>query len=253
MISSKIASWESITKRLLLQSKGSNLDNKNIIVTGGTGSLGRAVVSKITELGGRCFVPSRREINAEELGFGSSVKITSGVDLTDEKAVERFYISVPNIWASVHVAGGFSMSPLFNTSLADFQKMMAMNAETAFVCSRFAAIQMSKTGNGGRIVNVASRPALSPRDGTNLVSYTASKSAVVAMTISLAEELKKHHILVNAVAPSTMDTPANRRDMPDAKFSKWLKTEDAAAAICQLISPNNREISGAVLPLYARA
>jgi NAD(P)-dependent dehydrogenase (short-subunit alcohol dehydrogenase family) len=86
-----------------------------------------------------------------------------------------------------------------------------------------------------------------------MAAYAASKASVVAITLALAEELKAERILVNAVAPSTIDTPANRAAMPKADPSKWLSPQAAAEAILHLASPANMEISGAVLPLYARA
>ena len=131
--------------------------------------------------------------------------------------------------------------------------MMELNALTVFLCSRAAARAMRRTGEGGRIVNVAARPGLEPRQGARMAAYATSKAAVVAITLSLAEEVKGEGILVNAIAPSTLDTAANRKAMPAADPSKWLAPEAAAEAILQLVSPANREISGAVLPLYARA
>jgi len=112
---------------------------------------------------------------------------------------------------------------------------------------------MRKAGRGGRIVNVAARPGLDPRKGARMAAYATGKAAVVAITLALAEELKDERILVNAIAPSTLDTLANRQSMPDADPAKWLAPEAAAEAILQLVSPANTEISGAVLPLYARA
>ena len=86
-----------------------------------------------------------------------------------------------------------------------------------------------------------------------MAAYALSKAAVVALTLALAEELTAERILVNAIAPSTLDTPANRQAMPDADRSRWLSPGAAAEAVLQLVSPANQEISGAVLPLYARA
>ena len=84
-------------------------------------------------------------------------------------------------------------------------------------------------------------------------AYAASKAAVAAMSVALAEELKSDGILVNAVAPSTLDTPANRKAMPKADFSKWVSLDAAARAIVQLASPENTVISGALVPIYGRA
>jgi NAD(P)-dependent dehydrogenase (short-subunit alcohol dehydrogenase family) len=111
---------------------------------------------------------------------------------------------------------------------------------------------MARTG-GGRIVNVAARPALEWRQGANMVAYTASKAAVAALTVALAEEVARQDILVNAIAPSIMDTPANRKSMPKADHAAWPKVEDVAHTILFLASPDNTVTRGAVVPVYGRA
>jgi len=229
------------------------LTSRNVVVTGGTGALGKVVVARLMQAGALCHVPAHSNGGAAPAGKDECLRIVPGVDLTDEAAVERFYDSVPGLWASVHLAGGFAMSPLADTTRADFLRMFETNALTAFICCRAAAHAMRKAGRGGRIVNVAARPGLDPRKGAHMAAYTTGKAAVVAITLALAEELKDERILVNAIAPSTLDTPANRQAMPKADPAKWLAPEAAAEAILQLVSPANTEISGAVLPLYARA
>ena len=108
-------------------------------------------------------------------------------------------------------------------------------------------------GNGGRIVNVATRPALEWRSGAGMVAYAASKAAVAALTAALAEEVVKDGIQVNAVAPSTMDTPSNRSAMPKADFDLWPKVEEVAATILFLASPENRVTRGGIVPVYGRS
>jgi NAD(P)-dependent dehydrogenase (short-subunit alcohol dehydrogenase family) len=112
---------------------------------------------------------------------------------------------------------------------------------------------MRPTGAGGRIVNVATRPALEWRAGAGMVAYTASKAAVAALTVALAEEVVKADILVNAIAPSTMDTAANRKAMPKADFAAWTKVEDVAATILFLASPENKVTRGGIVPVYGRS
>src|SRR5258705_494520 len=114
-------------------------------------------------------------------------------------------------------------------------------------------LAMTRGGDGGRIVNVATRNALEWRTSAGTVAYTASKAAVAAMTVALAEEVVRAGILVNAVAPSTMDTPANRKAMPKADHAAWAKVEDVAATILFLASPENRVTRGGVVPVYGRA
>lgn len=233
------------------------LADRHVVVTGGTGALGGAVVRRLLQAGASCHVPSRRpEGPAAGTGapaHGGRLHVAHGVDLTDEAAVDRFYDALPALWASVHLAGGFVMAPIAEASGADFVRMIETNALTAYLCSRAAVRVMRRTGGGGRIVNTCARPGIEPRRGARMAAYAAGKAALAAITLALAEELKDERILVNAIAPSTLDTAANRRAMPDADASKWVRTDAAAEAVLQLVSPANREISGAVLPLYARA
>lgn len=228
------------------------LSGRHVVVTGGTGALGRVVVERLLDAGAICHLPGHGSG-----GIAAPVRAglhpVPGIELTDEAAVAGFYATVPELWASVHLAGGFAMAPLARTGKAAFQQMIGVNALTAFLCCRAAAGAMRRTGRGGRMVNVAARPALEPRKGAQMAAYAASKAAVAALTQALAEELKGERILVNAIAPSTIDTPANRAAMPKADPANWLRPEAAAEAILHLVSPENMEISGAVLPLYARA
>ena len=105
---------------------------------------------------------------------------------------------------------------------------------------------------GGRIVNVAARPALEWRSGAGMIAYTVAKAGVAALTVALAEEVAKDGILVNAVAPSTMNTPANRVAMPKADHDVWPNVEEVAATILFLASPDNRVTRGAIVPVYGK-
>ena len=102
-------------------------------------------------------------------------------------------------------------------------------------------------------MNVAARPALEWRQGKNMVAYTAAKAGLAAATVALAEEVAGQGILVNAVAPSIMDTPANRASMPKADYAAWPKVEEVAATILFLASPDNKVTRGAVVPVYGRS
>jgi NAD(P)-dependent dehydrogenase (short-subunit alcohol dehydrogenase family) len=230
-------------------------EGKHVVVTGGTGALGRAVVARLLDEGATCHLPVNH--GAAPSGFMLSgherVMIAPNVDLADVQAVDAFYAAVPDLWASIHLAGGFAMAPIEKTEPGDFAAMMNINARTTFLCCRAAARSMLGSKAGGRIVNIAARSALEPRKGAGTIAYSASKAAVAAMTVVLAEELKGAGILVNAVAPSTLDTPVNRNAMPKADFSKWVSLDAAAEAIVHLASPGNLVASGAIVPLYGRA
>jgi len=229
--------------------------DRHIVVTGGTGALGTAVVSALVGAGAVCHVPYIHAAEADRfpLRNHAQVKLTADVELTQEAAVAAFYDGVPSLWASIHIAGGFAMSPLGKTTKAALMQQVEMNFVTAFLCCRAAVNAMTRGGAGGRIVNIATRNAIEWRTGSGTVAYTASKAAVAAMTVALAEEVVRDGILVNAVAPSTMDTPANRKAMPKADHAAWAKVEDVAAAILYLASPENRVTRGDVMPVYGRS
>jgi NAD(P)-dependent dehydrogenase (short-subunit alcohol dehydrogenase family) len=229
--------------------------DRHVVVTGGTGGLGSAVVAALVGAGAVCHVPYVVAAEAEHfpLRDHAKVELLAGIDLTDEAAVARLYEGVPNLWASIHLAGGFAMSPVAATKKADLMKQVDLNLVTAFLCCGAAVNAMTRTGAGGRIVNVAARPALEWRTGAGMAAYAASKAAVVALTVALAEEVAKSGILVNAVAPSIMDTPANRTAMPQADFSAWPKVEEVAATILFLASPDNKVTRGGVVPVYGRS
>jgi NAD(P)-dependent dehydrogenase (short-subunit alcohol dehydrogenase family) len=229
-------------------------ESRHVVVTGGTGALGRAVVEALIETGGTCHIPN---LAAAELdGFRhrrhERVSIVEGVELTDQRAVDAYYAGLPPLWASIHLAGGFAMTPIAEAGADAFHALVDQNALTCYLCCRAAARNMSASGNGGRIVNVAARPALEPRTGAGMALYTAAKAAVAALTQSLAEELAKDGIWVNAVAPSVLDTAANRTAMPKADHVSWPKVEDVARVIAFLASPGNRVARGGVVPVYGR-
>ncbi len=229
--------------------------NKNVVVTGGTGALGMAVVKTLVDAGAGVYIPAfnDEEVSRFALKDHKQVHITVGVNLTSEHQVETFYATLETLWASVHIAGGFAMAPLSETSADDFQQQMNMNALSAFLCCREATKVMRKSAGGGRIVNVAARPGIEPRTGAGMVAYTASKAAVAALTQALGEELAADDILVNAIAPSILDTPANRAAMADADFSTWPKVDEVAATIVHLASPENKVARSAVVPVYGKA
>jgi NAD(P)-dependent dehydrogenase (short-subunit alcohol dehydrogenase family) len=227
---------------------------RHVVVTGGTGALGEAVIGRLLDEGATCHVPARQNAPAGfALAGRDRVVVAAGVDVSDAASVDAFYDSLPQLWASVHIAGGFAMSPMHQTAPAEFEQMIAANARTAFLCCRAAVRRMLAQDAGGRIVNVTARPGIEPRRGAGMVAYAASKAAVAAMTVALAEEVKAAGILVNAVAPSTLDTAANRAAMPKADFSKWVSLDSAAETIVDLASPRNLVASGALVPLYAQA
>jgi len=230
-----------------------DFSDHHVVVTGGTGALGTAVASALIRAGAICHVPYVNASEAERftLRGHAQVKLVPVSDLSDEASVTRLFNDVSPLWASIHIAGGFAMKPVAETTRADLMQQVDMKFVTAFLCCRAAINAMG--GAGGRIVNVAARPALEWRSGAGMVAYTASKAAVAALTVALAEEVAKSGILVNAVAPSIMDTRVNREAMPKADHALWPKVEEVAATILFLASPDNKVTRGAIVPVYGKS
>ncbi len=233
-------------------------EGRHVVVTGGTGELGAAVVAELLESGAVVHVPARNVDKPGRLASlrGPSLRLVGGVDLGHEDAVVRFYDGLSGLWASVHVAGGFAAAKIEETTGDTFGQMMETNAISCFLCCRESLRVIRRTQSPsdgkGRIVNVAAMAALEPRRGAGMVAYTASKAAVAAITIALAEEVAREGIWVNAVAPSILDTAANRAAMPQADFASWTKIDEVAKTICFLASPQNQAARGGVIPVYGR-
>ncbi|HET6527387.1 MAG TPA: SDR family NAD(P)-dependent oxidoreductase [Balneolaceae bacterium] len=235
-----------------------DFSNKHIIVTGGTGALGSSVVQLLTNSGAKCSIPcfNKSELEGFQLKNDENIFVQTGIDLTDEAATETFFNQAVKkqgeLWASVHTAGGFAMGSIEKTTLADFNKQHQINLVTCYNSCRTAVGLMRKSG-GGRIINIASRPAIEQRQGKGRIAYTVAKAGVAALTRALAEEVVGDGILVNAIAPSIIDSEQNRKSMPKVDFDKWPKPEQYAYQIAYLISPQNEITNGAVIPVYGKS
>lgn len=226
---------------------------RHVAVCGGTGALGTATLELLLAQGAVCHVPVHDPDELQRFPFADHerVHLTRGVDLAQEDAARDFFAGLPDLWASLQLAGGFRAAPLLETSLADLRGQLELNLVTCFLACREAARRFRAAGHGGRLVNVAARPALSATGG--LCAYAASKAAVANLTQSLAVELAEHEIWVNAVVPGVLDTPANRAAMPQADVSAWPSVGEVAETVVFLASPRNRASSGGLIPVYGRS
>jgi len=223
------------------------------IVTGGTGALGQAITATLLEAGGVVAIPYAvaEELAALEKGLPAERRarlLAMPADVTDEVAVGKFVQAVRDrhgrVDGLVNAVGGFAGGDLLATPLAEWERMMKLNLTSAVIACR-AVLPVMIAGGGGRIVNIASRAVLAPQGG--FIAYTVSKAGVITLTQALAQEVRKHRITVNAVLPSTMDTPGNRRAMPDADRSEWVRTEDVARVVSCLLSEQASAVTGASL------
>src|SRR3569623_862731 len=195
-----------------------DFSNKTVVVTGGTGALGTAVVGALIAQGARCVVPYMHEAEMQRFAHRADkgVTLVAVKDLADEADVAKLYAQAgAPLWASIHIAGGFAMGKVADTGKAALMAQIEQNLVSCFLCCRAAVNAMAK--DGGRIVNVAARAARAPRPGAGMRAYTIAKAGVAALTAALAEETAKDGILVNAVAPSIMDTAAHRAAAQEAR------------------------------------
>ena len=233
-----------------------DFSDRHVVVTGGTGALGTAVVGALVEAGAICHVPYVDGGGSRAFRACAGMRRSSSspvADLADEAvgraAVRRRADTVgvdPSRRRLRHGAGGRD-----HAVRPDAAGRHEFRHRVPVLPGR--GQRDARTGAGGRIVNVAARPALEWRAGAGMVAYTASKAAVAALTVALAEEVAKDGILVNAVAPSIMDTPANRAAMPKADHAAWPKVEEVAATILFLASPDNKVTRGAIVPVYGKS
>ena len=224
------------------------------LVTGGSGALGRAVVNQLAAEGARIHVPwiVEEEVGQlqQYLGPHAAQVTLHRADVADEAAVGQLFREIDahgRLDILANICGGFAYASLEETELATWRRMLEMNATSAFLCCR-AAAPLMKRGHWGRIINVAAQPALN-RGAANMSAYSASKAAVLNLTYSLAEELRPAGITVNAIVPTIIDTPANRKAMPQADAAKWLAPEQIASVVLFLASDPAGIVNGTALNL----
>jgi NAD(P)-dependent dehydrogenase (short-subunit alcohol dehydrogenase family) len=234
------------------------LKNKIAIVTGGTGALGKAITIAFLEEGAKVvctYIVDKEKKECLPLTKNHKDKIVfARADVTKEKEVLNLITNTirkfKRVDILVNVVGGFAYSYIKDTDEKTWDLMINLNLKSAFLCSKNVLPRMIEQ-NYGKIVNISSRPALKGSAGVG--AYSASKAGVLNLTETIADEVKDYNINVNAVLPSTIDTPANRREMPEADFSKWVKPEEIARVIVFLSSDDSRPISGAGIPVYGKS
>ena len=232
-----------------------DMQGRVAVVTGGTGALGGAVTVNLLESGARVAVPYTAEEHWALLrtrAEGAADRLAgAAVDLTSAAAVERFVADTADRWGRIDflicLAGGFAAGKIHETSLEDWNQMFDLNLRTVFLALHAVVPVMIKQ-NFGRIVTTSSGSILNS-GGAGIAAYAVSKGAVRQMTALLAEELKDYNIHAHCILPGTMDTEANRRSMPKADFSKWVRTEDVAQIIHFLLGDDSRAVRSVDVPI----
>ncbi len=228
------------------------LNNKRVAITGAFGTLGTAVVGRVLAEGGRVAALDHAAAPRSASAFGDAVLI-GGVDLADahgaQSALAQAAEALGGLDALVNIAGGFAWEKIEGGSLDTWDRMFRMNLLTAVAASQAALPYLLKSASG-RVVNIGAAGAM--KGAAGMGAYAASKMGVARLTEALAEELKQRGITVNALLPSTIDTPPNRADMPDADFARWVRPEQIGDAIVFLLSDRAQAITGALIPIVGR-
>jgi NAD(P)-dependent dehydrogenase (short-subunit alcohol dehydrogenase family) len=225
---------------------------RSVLVAGGTGALGGAVLDDLVEHDYAVTATwrSERERDRIEQSLGDRVQLVQA-DLLDAGQVQEAVDQAGDLRAVVNLVGGFSQGGrVHETDPDDYERMLRLNLVPGFLLAR-AAMPKLIAGGGGAYVGVAARAALRPFKGA--AGYITAKAGVIAFVQSLAAEYRDDGIRANVVLPSTIDTPANREQMPDADHSKWVPPEQIAGVIRFLISDDSAPTSGASIPVYGRA
>ncbi|MGH7839218.1 MAG: SDR family oxidoreductase [Candidatus Binataceae bacterium] len=237
------------------------LKERVAMITGGTGALGRAVADHFLANGAKVVVPWIVEAEVplfhQRMGgrYPEANIMLGKVDLGNEADVTKFVGDAAKrfgrIDALVNLVGGFwGFKTVAETTMAEWQAMFDLNLKPTFLCCK-AVVPIMQKNKHGRIVSVSSRTGLT--GAGEFAAYAVAKGAIRTFTASLAEEVLTDNVLVNAIAPSTIDTEANRTAMPKAKHENWVKPEDIAKTVAFLCSDQNQVTSGVVVPVYGRA
>ena len=225
------------------------MDGKVVVVTGASGALGKVVAEAALARGARVAGVDHA---ASQLPATASRIELGGVDLSDaaqaKAAIDAVAALFGRLDALINIAGGFAFETVADGDSKTWQRMYALNVLTALNASRSALPHLAASP-AGRIVNIGAMGAL--QAGPGMGAYAASKAGVHRLTEALAAEWKGK-ITVNAVLPSTIDTPANRASMPRADFAKWVTPQELAEVILFLASDATSAVTGALLPVSGR-
>lgn len=228
---------------------------KTVIVTGASGNMGQAVVKKFLSEGYRVIgtaVPN--DTVPLEIDDANFEKIT--VDLMNEDDSSKFVNGIIEKYKTIDVVvstvGGFAMGSVEKTSTSDIYKQYKLNFETAYNVARPAFVQMLKQ-DSGRIFLVGSRPGLDAKSGKGMVAYGLGKSLIFRLAELMNDEAKGKNVVTSVLVPSTIDTPQNRKSMPDANPANWVKPEAIADTVYFYCTESAAALREPVIKLYNNA
>lgn len=225
------------------------------LVTGGTGGLGAAVVQRLLDDGQRVVVPWVAEAELGRVQARAGLELLQA-DLFDPESVRRVVaLGAGDAGAPLHglvnLVGGFAAGGrVHETPFDDFQRQFELNLRPTYLVTQ-AVLPHLVQGGGGSIVCVGTRAALQPFSGA--AGYVASKAAVIAFAQAVAVEYRDESVRCNVILPSVIDTPGNRKSMPNADHTRWVTPAQIAGEIAHLLSDDAAAVSGAAIPVYGRA
>jgi NAD(P)-dependent dehydrogenase (short-subunit alcohol dehydrogenase family) len=235
-----------------LQFKKHNKDMSTILVTGANGGLGLAVVKRLLEDDYQVIAVTGKDGAGNHETHPKLAQFE--VDLMNENEsilfIENAVKEYPGLDAAVLLVGGFAMGKLTDTGKADLDKMINLNFYTAFNVVRPLLLQFLKRTEGGRFILVGSRPGLNAAAGKDFFAYSLSKAMVFKLAEFINAEGKDKNITATVIVPSTIDTAANRKAMPDADFPKWVPAENIADAISFSLSGTGKMLRDNILKIY---
>lgn len=227
---------------------------RNVVITGGSGGLGKTVVQQFVSEGYQVIATVSP---GKTLGFDIAGVQIYEADLTDEKnvnaVIEEIIKKHGAIDAAVLLVGGFAMGGIKEADGEALRNMYSLNFETAYYVARPLFLQMLNQPNGGRIVLVGSRPALVASQGKGTLAYSLSKSLLFKLAEYLNAEGSAKNVVTAVVAPSTIDTPVNRKSMPNADFTTWVKPEEIAEIMTFISSAKASVLRDPVFKVYGKA
>ena len=227
------------------------MKDKVVLVTGANGGLGMAVTRALLDRGARVAGVSRK-IQQSEFADSTFYAMPAAIgSLQDARNIVHGVMTrFGRLDDLVHLVGGFAGgTSVAETDDAAFQQMFDINLNAVFHVLR-AVLPVMRKNSAGRIIAIGSRAAVDP--GPNVAAYSASKAAMVSLMRTVAIENRDAGIRTNVILPGTMDTPANRKAMPTADTSKWVRTESVASLVAWLLGEDGDDVNGAVLPVFGR-